>query len=112
MAFQLKNTFQSIPFHRLVFYCVAIKRTVIEKVGLLDEVYTPGNYEDDDYCMRAIDAGFKLGIAQDCYVHHFGSITHKALGLDYQKLVTKNHKIFDAKWADRYAELAEKNDKT
>ena len=112
MAFQLKNAFQSVPFHRLVFFCVAIKREVIDKVGLLDEVYTPGNYEDDDYCMRAIDAGFKLGIARDVYVHHFGSVTHKALNLDYQELVTRNHKIFDAKWEDRYTELAEKNNET
>ena len=109
MAFQVKNAFQSIPFHRLVFYCVAIKREVIDKVGLLDEIYTPGNYEDDDFCMRAIDEGFKLGIARDVYVHHFGSITHKALNLDYQELVTRNHKIFDDKWADRYKELSEKN---
>ena len=105
MAFQLENALQSIPFHRLVFYCVAIKKEVIDKVGLLDEVYTPGNYEDDDFCMRAIEAGFKLGIARDVYVHHFGSVTHKALNLDYRELVTRNRKIFDTKWGEKYERL-------
>ena len=109
MEFQVKNAFQSTPFHRLVFYCVAIKREVIDKVGLLDEVYTPGNYEDDDFCMRAIEAGFKLGIAQDCYVHHFGGVTHKALNLNYQELIAKNHKIFTDKWGSRYDEMVKKN---
>jgi len=104
-----KNEGQWFPFHRLVFFCVAIKREVIDKIGLLDEIYTPGNYEDDDYCLRAIDAGFKLGIAKDCYVHHFLSVTHKALKLDYQSLQNKNKKIFNDKWSDRYKELSELN---
>ena len=109
MEFQLKNAFQSIPFHRIVFYCVAIKREVIDKIGLLDEIYSPGNYEDDDFCMRAIDAGFKLGIARDVYVHHFGSITHKALNLDYQELITRNRKIFNTKWGGKYEDFKRKN---
>lgn len=104
-----KNEGQWSPFHRLVFYCVAIKREVIDKIGLLDEIYTPGNYEDDDYCMRAIDAGFKLGVAKDCYVHHFGSVTHKAMDIDYRELLAKNQKIFNEKWADRYKEMIKKN---
>ena len=104
-----KNEGQWYPFHRLVFFCVAIKRKVIEKIGLLDEIYTPGNFEDDDYCMAAIEAGFKLGIAKDCYVHHFGSVTHKAMNIDYQTLALRNRKIFDAKWGNRYDELRVKN---
>ena len=107
-----KNAGQWYPFHRIVFFCVAIKREVIDKIGLLDEAYTPGNYEDDDYCMRAIDAGFKLGVARDCYVHHVGSVTHKALGLDYQELAARNRKIFDAKWGVKYDTLMEANNET
>ena len=109
MAFQLKNAFQSMPFHRLVFYCVAIKREVIDTVGLLDEIYTPGNCEDDDYCMRAISAGFKLGIAKDVFVHHFGSVTHKALGIDYQELIARNQKILNERWGGGYQELINLN---
>lgn len=104
-----KNEGQSFPYHRIVFICVAIKREVIDRVGLLDEIYTPGNFEDDDYCMRAIEAGFKLGIAKDCFIHHFGSITHKAMGINYRELLTKNKKIFNEKWGDRYKEMMRKN---
>jgi len=100
---------QSYPYHRLVFFCVAIKREVIDKIGVLDEIYTPGNFEDDDYCMKAIEAGFKLGVAKDCYVHHFGSVTHKAMDIDYNDLLAKNQKIFTEKWGDKYKELIKKN---
>jgi GT2 family glycosyltransferase len=104
-----KNEGQSFPYHRIVFICVAIKREVIDKIGLLDEIYTPGNFEDDDYCMRAIEAGFKIGIAKDCYVHHFGSITHKAMDINYRELLAKNQKIFNDHWGERYKELMRKN---
>ena len=106
---QEKKKGQSYPYHRLVFFCVAIKREVIDKIGLLDEIYTPGNCEDDDFCMRAIEAGFKLGIAKDCYIHHFGSITHKAMDLDYRELLAKNQKIFNDKWSNKYAAMIKKN---
>lgn len=100
---------QSYPYHRLVFFCVAIKREVIDKIGLLDEIYTPGNCEDDDFCMQAIEAGFKLGVAEDCYVHHFGSVTHKAMNIEYGKLLAKNQKIFNEKWGDRYKEMVKRH---
>ena len=106
---QEKKKGQSYPYHRLVFFCVAIKREVIDKIGLLDEIYTPGNCEDDDFCMRAIEAGFKLGIAKDCYIHHFRSVTHKAMDLDYGELLAKNQKIFNEKWGDKYKELVKKH---
>ena len=44
----------------LVFYCVVIKREVIDKIGYLDEIFNPGSSEDIDYCHRAENAGFKL----------------------------------------------------
>ena len=104
------NKYDSEPFHRLVFFCVIIKREVLEKVGLLNEVFSPGNFEDDDYCLRAIEKGFKLGIAKDVYIHHHGSVTHKLLNIEYHKLLAKNKKIFDGLWSDeKYKELMNKN---
>ena len=46
--------------HFIIFFCVMIKREVIQKVGLLDLVFTPGGGEDTDYCIRAEDLGYKL----------------------------------------------------
>jgi O-antigen biosynthesis protein len=36
----------------LIFFCVLIKRTVFDKIGLLDEIFSPGYGEDIDFCIR------------------------------------------------------------
>ena len=51
----------------------AYKKEVLDKVGLLDEIYFPGNFEDDDYCFRIINAEYKLLLCHDTFVHHYGS---------------------------------------
>ena len=52
-------------------FCFMIKRRVIEKVGLLDEVTFPKGYgEENDYCLRAQAEGFALAIADQCFVYH------------------------------------------
>jgi|GEM_PF-751501 beta-1,4-mannosyl-glycoprotein beta-1,4-N-acetylglucosaminyltransferase len=43
----------------LIFFCACIKRKVIDTIGYLDEIFSPGFDEDVDYCARAQDAGFK-----------------------------------------------------
>lgn len=104
--FHSENQNQSIAYHRLVFFCVAIKREVIKKIGLLDDIFSPGNFEDDDYCLRAIEAGFKVGIANDVLIYHIGSATHKALNVNFQNLMKNNEAIFKKKWpVSRYSIL-------
>ena len=93
-----ENKGKSLPYDRLVFFCVAIKREVINKIGFLDEDFTPGNYEDNDYCLRAIQAGFRCGIALDVLIHHARSITHKSLNIDYLNLLKTNDAKFQKKW--------------
>ena len=44
----------------ILFFCAAIKREVINKIGLLDETFTPGCGEDIDYCIRAYNAGYDI----------------------------------------------------
>ena len=41
-----------------IFFCVAIKREVFDKIGLLDEVFSPGYGEDIDFSIRAQRAGY------------------------------------------------------
>jgi GT2 family glycosyltransferase len=44
----------------VLFFCAAIKRDVINKIGLLDETFTPGCGEDIDFCIRAYNAGYEI----------------------------------------------------
>jgi len=40
--------------------CLMIKKEVIDKIGLLDEIYSPYLLEDTDYCLRAKKKGWKI----------------------------------------------------
>jgi GT2 family glycosyltransferase/tetratricopeptide (TPR) repeat protein len=83
---------------RLTGFCLLIRREVIDQVGLLDERFGPGFFDDDDLCLRARDAGFRLRLAQDVYIHHFGNRTFQGLGLDAQQLLRENFARFRDKW--------------
>lgn len=52
-------------------FCIAIRRTVLDEVGLLDDERFPQGYgEEWDLCFRAQDAGFLCAVAIDCFVYH------------------------------------------
>lgn len=52
-------------------FCFAIRRAVIEEIGYLDEAAFPRGYgEENDYCLRASTAGYKLAVADHAYVYH------------------------------------------
>jgi hypothetical protein len=57
-----------------------------------------GNFEDDDFCIRAQLAGFRIWIADDAFVYHLGSRTFLGQSVDYAALMRKNLEIFRAKW--------------
>ena len=77
-------------------FCYVIKREVLDKNGTLDEEYFPTGYgEEDDFSIRAIDAGFKIAVADDTYIFHAKSksYTHEIR----QILSVKGRKALDAK---------------
>jgi GT2 family glycosyltransferase len=82
----------------LAFFCVAIKREVINKVGLLDEVYGIGMFEDDDYCMRVKKAGYSLICADDVLIHHHLGASFNKDPEWKEKLFQKNKAIYESRW--------------
>ena len=86
------------PTEKLGFFCVAMRRTVLDKIGYLDEKFGIGMFEDDDYCVRAKKAGFILAIVEDCFVYHKGSMSfNKLTGASYLELFEKNKAYFRKK---------------
>lgn len=83
---------------RLVGFCLLLRRSLYDELGPLDEQFGIGNFEDDDYCRRALQSGYRLLIAQDSFVHHFGSRTFAATGVDYETLFRRNQGLFQTKW--------------
>ncbi len=84
---------------RVRFFCTLLTRSLLTKIGGLDEIFTPGNYEDDDYCLRAQLAGYSIVIARGVFVHHYGSASFTAEGKEaFQNVLIENLKKFKAKW--------------
>lgn len=101
---------QLVDVARLVGFCVLIRESVWRQLGRLDERYGIGNFEDDDYCMRALRAGYRLCVAEDSFVFHYGSRTFLAMGITdgaWQELIERNEAQFLEKWQ---AHPQERND--
>lgn len=87
---------------KLSFICVYIRAETFQKVGLLDERYLDYGYEDDDFCLRVMRAGFKLGIYDPCVVDHSRPETSSfRTKPDISRLITNNRLRFEAKWKGR-----------
>lgn len=61
-----------LPFTPLVHgFCMCVSKEVFQTIGYFDEENFPKGFgEENDFCFRAHDAGFKLCIATDTYVFH------------------------------------------
>jgi GT2 family glycosyltransferase/tetratricopeptide (TPR) repeat protein len=89
---------QAVQVPRLSGFCLLARRELLERIGGFDERYGIGFFEDDDLGWRAQDAGFRLLLALDVFVHHFGSRTFAGLGLDTTAHLQANFELFHAKW--------------
>ncbi len=83
----------------IVGFCLLTKREVIGRIGLLDEQFGMGTFEDTDLCYRATAAGYRLLICQDAFVHHFGSRTMIGNQVPGEQLLEENRLRFERKWA-------------
>ncbi len=88
-----------LPYRiKLVGFCLLLKKKILDKVGVLDEIFTPGNYEDDDLSFRLICAGYDLVLCKGVFIHHFGSVSFNT---DIEKYITLGRKmgeLFYKKW--------------
>jgi N-acetylglucosaminyl-diphospho-decaprenol L-rhamnosyltransferase len=62
--------------------CFMVRRRVFDRIGLFDENFKLGQFEDADFFRRARLAGFALGTTGRSFVHHFGSVTQDSIRKD------------------------------
>jgi GT2 family glycosyltransferase len=84
----------------LAFFCVMLRRDVIQTVGYLDYSFGVGFGDDDDYCHRAHLAGFRLAFVPALLIRHHHRTTFKTLYAtkEIQSMQQAARAKFRAKW--------------
>jgi GT2 family glycosyltransferase/Flp pilus assembly protein TadD/SAM-dependent methyltransferase len=108
--FKEKNRHRRIPLRRIVGFCMLFRRSLVEAIGMLDENFGTGNFEDDDYCLRASLGGYRNLIAGDVFIHHYGSRTFIGNKIDFKATMGGHRKVFSEKWSNipRSSEVGKK----
>ena len=78
-------------------FCMFIKREVIDKIGILDESYGMGYFEDTDYSYRAKEVGYKIARVKASYVYHQENVSFGRLERRDEAFMA-NRKIFEDRW--------------
>lgn len=89
---------QTWETHRIIGFCMLMKREVLDRIGGLDTGYGIGNFEDDDFCLRVRLAGYQIRVADEVLIHHFGSVTFTGQKIDYRASMETNWIKFKQKW--------------
>ena len=73
-------------------FCMLIRREAFEEVGYLNEVFGRGYGEENEFCQRASDLGYKHVAACGVFVEHRESTSFKSEKVD---LISRNLRILD-----------------
>ena len=98
----------------LAMFCMAMRRSVFDTVGPIDEQFEVGMLEDEDYAIRIRNAGYRVVCAEDVFVHHFGEASFGALIQtgEYQTVYDRNRQRFEVKWGIRWEPYRQRRSET
>mgnify|MGYP000518193144 CR=1 FL=1 len=101
MHYTTSHMGKHFPIRTAAFFCVMLPRKVFEQVGLLDENFGRGFFEDDDYCRRIEQIKLRTVCAEDVFIHHHLSASfNKLKQKERQKLFDDNKVIYEKKWGE------------
>ncbi len=85
-------------------FCMYIKRSVIEELGLFDDkTFGKGYGEENDFCYRALDHGYTNVLCDNTFIYHKGTQSFKKENLtasraalidEHMNLLRKKHPIY------------------
>lgn len=86
-------------FHWIGTWCMYIPLHTLQKVGIFDEKFRPGNGEDIDYSFRVAINKFKI-ILMDYWVHHHRQTAHTNDPPNVEQIKQRNAEYFRKKWRE------------
>lgn len=79
--------------------CLALDRKVFVQLGVFDQYYKNGYFEDLDLCCRIREAGNQIVIVENCFVFHQGHATYRQKPTEEKyDIIFHNFKVFGEKW--------------
>jgi len=92
-------------YAREVDYCsgalLATPRALFRELGGFDEDFSPGYYEETDYCFRVRQKGYRVYYQPDSVVIHVeGGINGTDVATGKKRYQAVNREKFNARWAD------------
>ena len=93
---KINSTYKNIAFPTGVGFCMAINKEALDKIGIFDEIFEKGYGEENDWCQRAIKAGYINTIASNLFVwhKHGGTFNHN----EKQKLIKKHIEVIEQRY--------------
>ncbi len=88
---------QFIELGAAIGFCMLIKRKLFEKIGVFDEIYGMGNFDDTDFSRRAVQALYRCVRACGAYVYHRENASfnkRKTFDDDFKR----NREIYEFRW--------------
>jgi GT2 family glycosyltransferase len=96
------------PTWCLISACWMMRTDLRERIGTLDELFHPVQYEDLDLCIRARLAGYEVAYLPEVEMYHFEGITTAALGQkEYQRNIARNSLKFRERYHDLFKTFTE-----
>jgi len=78
-------------------FCMLIKREVMDRIGLFDEIYGMGNFEDTDFSRRAVKEGYRCVRACGAYVYHRENTSFSKVKT-FEEDFRRNKEIYEFRW--------------
>lgn len=79
-------------------FCMYIRNLVLKEFGMLDEAYSPGYHEENDFCCRANRCGFRVAMANHAFCYHDESVSFGSK--KKQELNKRNQTILDGRYPE------------
>jgi len=84
--------------------CLVFPRWLVEKIGPLDEAFSPVQYEDLDFCYRARAHGYKVLYEPSVEMYHYEhTTTDGSVDINFKYVTIKNGRTFRQRWRHMFA---------
>jgi GT2 family glycosyltransferase len=82
-----------------------MRRSLMEEIGVLDEAFSPVQYEDLDFCYRARERGWETWVQPQVELFHFEHTTTAGSGdINFRYVTTKNGILFKKRWGSTFSQ--------